>query len=174
MHAIDIRQSRPDDMAFIERLYPAAFPNEDLLPLVRTLLAGEPEILSLLASIDGALAGHILFTICGITGTPANAALLAPLAVASEWQKQGVGTALIREGLDRLEQAGVAQIFVLGDPAYYRRSGFKVETAIAPPYPLPGEWRGAWQSLSLGGATPPSQGKLLLPEVWLQPALWGV
>lgn len=173
MHEIETRQSRPDDMDFIERLYPAAFPDEDLVPLVSALLTGEPEILSLLASVDGELAGHVLFTMCGIAGNPSRAALLAPLAVAPEWQRQGVGTALIREGLNRFEQAGVAQIYVLGDPAYYGQSGFKTETTIAPPYKLPDEWRDAWQSLSLGGATPPDRGELLLPEVWMQPALWG-
>lgn len=173
MHAIETRPSCPEDMEFIERLYPAAFPEEDMLPLVSTLLAGEPEILSLVASIDGEPAGHILFTMCGVAGNPSGAALLAPLAVAPEWQRQGVGAALIREGLYRLEQASVGQVFVLGDPAYYGRSGFKAETAIAPPYPLPEEWRGAWQSVSLGGATPPDRGELLLPKEWMQPALWG-
>ena len=173
MRSIDIRQICPEEMEFIERLYPAAFPDEDLLPLVSTLLAREPEILSLIASIDRKPAGHILFTMCGITGSPSRAALLAPLAVALEWQKQGVGSALIRDGLNLLEQAGIGQVFVLGDPAYYGRHGFKAETAIAPPYPLPEQWRDAWQSLSLGSAPPPDRGELLLPELWMQPALWG-
>ena len=160
-------------MAFIERLYPDAFPDEDLLPLVRQLLTQEPGVLSLLASADGILAGHILFTTCAITDCDGTASMLAPLAVASAWQRQGVGTALIREGLAHLKSAGVNQVYVLGDPAYYGRSGFKPETGVAPPYSLPEEYRDAWQSLGLGPTPPPTHGKLLLPQVWMQPALWG-
>jgi len=173
MHAIDIRQSRSDDMASIEKLYPAAFPDEDLLPLVRTLLTEDPGILSLVAEAGDAIAGHILFTLCTNTGNDARAALLAPLAVAPEWQRKGIGSALIREGLSRLKRDGVTHVYVLGDPAYYGRSGFRPETGVAPPYPLPEEYREAWQSLGLESAPPPVDGKLNLPDVWMQPALWG-
>ncbi|MBU2487660.1 MAG: N-acetyltransferase [Alphaproteobacteria bacterium] len=173
MHNVEIRQSRPDDLASIEKLYPAAFPEEDLLPLVRQLLAEEPGILSLVAEAGDAMAGHILFTLCAITGSDARAALLAPLGVAPELQRKGIGSALIREGLSRLERDGVTHVYVLGDPAYYGRSGFRTETGVAPPYPLPEEHRDAWQSLGLGSAPPPVHGKLQLPDVWMQPALWG-
>ncbi|SOE11591.1 putative acetyltransferase [Hoeflea halophila] len=173
MHGLEIRDSRDSDLPAIESLYPRAFPDEDLLPLVRTLLAGEPGILSLVAIGGGPLAGHILFTPGAITGSESRAALLAPLAVAPEWQRQGVGTALIREGLSRLKQDGVAQVYVLGDPAYYGRSGFSQETGVTPPYPLLEEYRDAWQSLSSGSVPPPGQGKLMLPDAWMQPALWG-
>lgn len=173
MHAIDIRQSRPDDMASIEKLYPAAFPEEDLLPLVRQLLTEDPGILSLVAEAGDATVGHILFTPCAIIDSDARAALLAPLAVAPEWQRKGIGSALIREGLTRLEQDGVAHVYVLGDPAYYGHSGFRPETGVAPPYPLPEEYGEAWQSLGLGSATPPVHGKLKLPDVWMKPELWG-
>ena len=173
MQEIDIRHSRPDDIAFIERLYPAAFPDEDLLPLVRQLLADETGGLSLVAVLNHVVAGHIFFSICGVEGTAAKAALLGPLAVAPERQRQGIGTALIREGLKQLKPTGVARIFVLGDPAYYRRSGFATETGVAPPYPLPEQYRDAWQSLSLDAGADPAGGKLVVPEVWRQPALWG-
>ena len=173
MQTFEIRLSGPDDMASIERLYPAAFPEEDLLPLVRQLHAEAPGILSLVAEAGDAMAGHILFTLCAITGSDARAALLAPLAVAPEWQRKGIGSALIREGVERLKQAGVAQVYVLGDPAYYGRSGFRTETGVAPPYPLPEEYREAWQSLGLAPAPLPGHGTLVLPKVWMQPALWG-
>ena len=173
MHDIEIRPSRPEDLASIEKLYPAAFPDEDLLPLVRHLLAEEPGIVSLVAKAGGEIAGHILFTPCAITDSEAGAALLAPLAVAPEWQRKGIGSALIRDGLSRLKRDGVAHVYVLGDPAYYGRSGFKPETDVAPPYPLPAEYRDAWQSLGLGSAPLPGHGTLVLPKVWMQPALWG-
>jgi len=173
MHGFEIRNSRADDLPAIERLYPEAFPDEDLLPLVRRLLTHEPGIRSLVAESRQQVAGHILFTLCTISGSDIPAALLAPLAVAPAHQRQGVGTALISEGLKQLATEGISQVYVLGDPAYYGRSGFKPEIGIAPPYPLPDEYRAAWQSLSLGAALPPDHGKLKLPDVWMQPALWG-
>jgi putative acetyltransferase len=173
MDKIKIRQSLDTDMPALERLYPAAFPDEDLLPLVKHLLLHEPRILSLVAQAGEHLAGHILFTLCGITDSDIQTALLAPLAVAPMHQRQGIGTALIREGLQELGLKGVDQVFVLGDPAYYGRSGFEPETAVSPPYPLPEQWRQAWQSLSISSAPPANQGELLLPEAWMQPALWG-
>ena len=88
-------------------------------------------------------------------------------------QRKGIGSSLIREGLNRLKRDGVAHVYVLGDPAYYGRSGFRTETGVAPPYPLPEEYRDAWQSLSLPSAPLPGHGTLLLPKVWMQPALWG-
>ena len=173
---LNIRESLPSDLAAIERLYPDAFPDEDLLPLVRDLLREESMVLSLVGIIDKSLAGHVIFTTCGTTaGTDADTdklALLGPLAVAPVWQRQGIGTAIVRAGLQRLENAGVTQVYVLGDPAYYGRLGFVPEVGVTPPYPLPAEWDGAWQSMSLGGAEPPRRGKLSVPRPWRQPRLW--
>ena len=169
----EIRESLPGDRAAIESLYPAAFPDEDLLPLLRALLQEPAGVLSLVATVDAAIAGHVLFTNCGIAGTTEALALLGPLAVATARQRQGVGSALVRTGLQRLEDAGVAQVCVLGDPGYYGRFGFAPEEAVAPPCPLPGEWRAAWQSITLSHAEPSRPGTLTVPPPWQQPALWG-
>jgi putative acetyltransferase len=111
MSEFEIRRSRAEDLPAIEKLYPAAFPEEDLLPLVRQLLTEDAGILSLVAEAGGLTVGHILFTLCGISGSEARAALLAPLAVAPEWQRKGIGSALIRDGLTRLERDGVAHVY---------------------------------------------------------------
>jgi len=169
---IEIRESLPNDVALIEKLYPRAFPDEDLLPLVMELLREEPIVLSLVGIADNDLVGHVIFTTCSIAGRTDKVALLGPLAVAPAWQRQGIGSAIVRTGLRRLENAGMSQVYVLGDPAYYKRFGFEPDDGVAPPYPLAEEWRGAWQSLSLGSSKPDLHGKLSVPQPWRQHALW--
>ena len=172
MEKIEIRESLPSDIASIEKLYPNAFPDEDLLPLVKELLQETPIVLSLVGIVGTSLVGHVIFTTCVIAGDTDEVALLGPLAVVTAWQRQGIGSAIVRAGLQRLENTGVLQVYVLGDPAYYGRLGFVPEVGVMPPYPLPEEWRQAWQSINLRSPEPPSRGKLSVPQPWLQPALW--
>ena len=172
LEKIEIRESLSSDIASIEKLYQDAFPNEDLLPLVRELLPKTPIVLSLVGTIGTSLVGHVIFTTCGIAGNTHKVALLGPLAVATSWQRQGIGKAIVRAGLQRLDNTGVVQVYVLGDPAYYGRIGFVPEVAVTPPYPLPEEWDGAWQSINLHSTEPPGRGRLSVPQPWLQPALW--
>ena len=98
---------------------------------------------------------------------------MGPLAVAPTHQRQGIGSALVSNGLEKLEADGVSQVYVLGDPAYYGRLGFLPRSRVAPPYSLPEEWADAWQWMSLGNAEPLEVGKLIVPEFWRNPALWG-
>ena len=128
---VEIRESVAGDRAAIEALYPQAFPDEDLVPLVRALLAEGPAVLSLVAATGSGVAGHVLFTRCGLAGGTGAAALLAPLCVAPARQRQGIGSALARAGLRRLEDEGVGRVFVLGDPAYYGRLGFRPEGKVS-------------------------------------------
>ena len=170
--SFEIRESVSADRPAIESLYPEAFPDEDLLPLVRDLVPDTEVATSLVAVAAPGVIGHVIFTACGVVGSDVGAALLAPLAVARAWQRQGVGSAIVRAGLRRLEDSGVAVVCVLGDPAYYGRLGFARERLIEPPYPLPPEWDGAWQSRYLGAATASCAGRLSVPRQWRQPALW--
>ena len=169
---IDIRESAPHDVESIGALYPTAFPEEDLLPLVRDLLAATRDTLSLVGIMGNVLAGHIVFTICSVARKPDKVALLGPLAVAPACQRQGVGAALIHAGMRRMETAGMRRIFVLGDPGYYGRFGFAPDDGVTPPYRLPEEWRDAWQSHVFGDNGGPLQGELSVPQPWRHPALW--
>ena len=114
---IEIRENMQVDLAAIESLYPRVFPDEELLPLVRDLLRKAPVALSLVGTIDSRLVGHVIFTRCSVAGSSDRSALLGPLAVEPAWQRQGIGSALVQNGLRRLEYEGVSQVFVLGDPA---------------------------------------------------------
>jgi putative acetyltransferase len=166
-----LRPSVATDMPEILQIYPLAFPDEDLRGLIKELI-GRPDVASLVATIGGAVAGHVLFT-RGQTGNEAApSALLGPLAVTPAWQRSGIGSALILKGLENLKEAGVRVICVLGDPAYYKKFGFKVETGIIPPCPIPDTWRPAWQSLDMTSDADPVRGRLSLPEPWLRPWLW--
>jgi putative acetyltransferase len=169
---LEIRESVKADAAAIEALYPEAFPDEDLLPLVRDLLQDARIAVSLVGAIDLLIAGHVIFTKCGVVGNNIKAALLGPLAVAPAWQRQGIGSAIVCAGLQRLKDADVPLVCVLGDPAYYGRLGFVPETLVEPPFPLPTEWSGAWQSQNLDDTRVLRAGKLTVPPQWLQPALW--
>lgn len=169
---LEIRQSKRDDSAAIDSLYPAAFPDENLLPLVRDLLNDAVVALSIVGTIDSQIAGHAIFTKCGVVGHGLDIALLGPLAVAPAWQRQGIGAAIVWAGLRRLESCDVSLVCVLGDPAYYRRFGFLPEPLLEPPFPLPAEWKSAWQSKKLGETTTRRAGKLSVPPQWHKPALW--
>ena len=169
---LEIRKSRRNDVTAIESLYPEAFPDENLLPLVRDLLSDAALAISLVGTISTQIVGHAIFTRCGVVGNNLNAALLGPLVVAPAWQRQGIGSAIVRAGLRWLKDADVNQVYVLGDPAYYRRLGFLPESLVEPPFPLPAKWEGAWQSQDLRGTTTPCAGKLSVPSPWLQPTLW--
>jgi putative acetyltransferase len=167
-----IRESGPSDLAALESMYPRAFPDEDLVPLLRDLLPETDDRLSLVASIDSHLVGHVLFTRGRLAEANGSAALLGPLAVSPDRQRRGIGGALVREGLDQLGHEGVQQVFVLGDLAYYGRFGFAIEKDVLAPYELPAEWATAWQSLMLGSNSSPGSGKLMLPGAWMRPELW--
>ena len=169
---LEIRESAGSDAAQLEELYPQAFPDEDLLPLLRDLLDDGRVAMSLVATVDSKLAGHGVFTDCGVTGTDAKASLLGPLAVAPEYQRRGIGSAIVWAGLEALSVRGVELVCVLGDPAYYGRFGFVADARIEPPYRLPAEWSGAWQSLYLHSSKAPLSGKLAVPRPWRDPALW--
>jgi putative acetyltransferase len=164
-----VRPAHPGDMHALTRLYSAAFPDENLVPLVHEL-ADTAEVRSLIVEDAGTIAGHIAFSPCLIERDPARAALLGPLAIAPDHQRKGLGTKLVREGL-RLETGSRTTIaLVLGDPAYYGRFGFTRETAISAPYTLPDDWGPAWQSLTLGPTHP--AGRLVVPDPWRDPMLW--
>ena len=173
MEDLSVRASEPGDTKAIVAMYPLAFPEEDLVPLVKELLADSRIAMSLVGTLGSEVVGHAVFTRCGIQGANVSAALLGPVAVTPTAQKQGVGSGMIRHGLQLLANENVNTVLVLGDPAYYQRFGFLPDSRIAAPYPLPEEWRDAWQSMALGDGEAVPAGKLEVPDLWRQPALWG-
>lgn len=167
---VEIRQALPSDAPAIEALYPEAFPDEDLVPLVRDL-EGSAAI-SFVGVADNGLVAHAAFTQCSLTERTDKVALLGPVAVAPGRQRQGLGSALLRAGLRHLQDAGTDSVYVLGNPGYYGLLGFKPDDDVIPPFPLLEEWRGAWQSLSLSEHKTQLRGQLTVPQAWRRQALW--
>ena len=119
------REEQPGDIPAIHRLNAAAFPTEAEADLVDALREQNALTLSLVAEENGEILGHIAFSPM-TTASPSNLKLigLAPMAVVPERQNRGIGSALIREGIERCKQRGVDAIIVLGHPEYYPRFGF--------------------------------------------------
>jgi len=103
-----------------------AFGRPDEADLVDRLRRDGVVLLSLVAERGDAIAGHILFTRLPIHTATAvvDAVALAPLSVRSDVQRQGIGSALIKDGVNRLLDAGERIVIVVGDPRYYQRFGF--------------------------------------------------
>ena len=92
--------------------------------IVEALRAAGALTVSLVAEIEGRVVGHIAFSPIAISdGTPRWYGL-GPVSVLPEYQRQGIGSALIREGLARLRALGASGCCLVGHPGYYGRFGF--------------------------------------------------
>jgi putative acetyltransferase len=123
---VTIRPETLCDRVAVFRVHNLAFGREDEARLVDVLRAGGFVRLSLVAEIDGQIVGHVLFSELTIEGREGllSALALAPLAVVPEFQKQGIGSELVRRGLDLCREQGHRIAFVVGHPGFYPRFGF--------------------------------------------------
>lgn len=121
-----VREERPEDLAAVRRVNVRAFGRAAEAELVDALRARGRATLSLVAEDDGELLGHILFSPVAIESRVGTLAALglAPMAVVPERQRQGVGSLLVRHGLEHCRRAGHECVLVLGHPEYYPRFGF--------------------------------------------------
>lgn len=103
----------------------AAFETPAEAALVDALREQARPLVSLVAEDDAAIVGHVMFSPVSLGDRPALQIMgLAPVAVAPEHQRKGVGSALVRAGIERCKQLGVGAVVVLGHPSYYPRFGF--------------------------------------------------
>ena len=137
-----IRCENRCDYQAIAKLYQLAFERESEANLVDSIRLSERYIpeLALVAELDGAVVGHILFSYIDILGQETKQVLgLAPLAVQPEFQRQGIGSALVRVGLEAAAVRGESLVIVLGHPQFYSRFGFEssVNYGISSPFLAP-------------------------------------
>ena len=93
--------------------------------IIEALRAAKALTVSLVAELDGRIIGHIAFSPMTISDGTRNWYGLGPVSVSPEYQRKGVGKALIQEGLSRLKNLNAQGCCVVGHPEYYRKFGFQ-------------------------------------------------
>ena len=124
-----IRDEEQKDWAAVHAVNASAFETPAEADLVDALREQAHPVISLVAVEGGTIVGHIMFSPVSLSGHPGLKIMgLAPMAVAPEQQRKGIGSALVRAGLDRCKQLGFGAVVVLGHPEYYPRFGFLPST----------------------------------------------
>ena len=142
---LSIRSEKPEDYQSIYRVNELAFNGNVEAKLVNNLRKTKgfvPE-LSLVAIIDGEIVGHILFSIIHVQAETINVPVLslAPMAILPKYQKQGIGSKLVREGLKKCKELKYKAVILVGHPNYYPRFGFSTakEKGLKLPFEAPRE-----------------------------------
>ena len=129
---MDLREESPGDEEAVRAVQRRAFGEDGHGLVVTKLVDALRELittthgLSLVAELDGQVGGHVMFT-RSLLDAPrrlVDVQVLSPLGVLPEYQKRGVGSALVRHGLKAMAAQAVPAVFLEGDPAYYSRFGF--------------------------------------------------
>jgi putative acetyltransferase len=123
---MDIRSEKPEDLEAVRKVNIAAFGRENEANLVDSL-RGSASTFSFVAVQSDRIVGHLFFSLVAVEGKcSSNLSILglAPVAVLPNYQRQGIGTLLIREGLKECGRSGFHAVVVLGHPDFYPRFGF--------------------------------------------------
>lgn len=153
--AVEIRPEGPGDADAISDLTTAAFApmaysSGTEARIITDLRAAGALLLSLVAVEDGEIIGHVAFSPVTIDGRDIGWIGLGPVSAAPDRQREGIGSALIRDGLSRMKRAGHMGCVLLGDPAYYGRFGFGEKPGLI----LPDVPPAYFLALSFDGAMP--------------------
>lgn len=164
---------RPADAAAVDAVHVAAFGPAHgpvVVRLVRALRARflPDDGLSLVAAEGRKVVGHALFTraLLDASRAPVPVQVLSPLAVRPAFQGRGIGSVLVRTGLDLLTERGVPMVFLEGSPDYYSRFGFVQGGAHGfrkPSLRIPDA---GFQVVRLPGARDWMKGTLVYPDVF--------
>lgn len=152
---LEIRAEHPADAKVVRQVTEAAFETVEHSAgtegaIVDALREADALTVSLVALVGDEVVGHVAFSPVTIGGRHCDWFGLGPVSVRPEFQRKGIGDALIRQGLDRLRRVGARGCVVLGEPAYYARFGFATDARLL--YPgVPAEY---FQRLRFEGTLP--------------------
>jgi putative acetyltransferase len=166
---MDIRCESSADYAAIAEVNILAFGQENEAKLIEEIRSSQGYIpqLSLVAELDNLIVGHILFSYIDLIGEQSlQVVALAPLAVIPQFQKRGIGSALVQAGLKKANAIKEALVIVLGHPHFYTRFGFEpsVNYKITSPFPVPDD---VFMVKPLQNYQEKYQGKVVYPPAFL-------
>ncbi|SFF18224.1 putative acetyltransferase [Aureimonas phyllosphaerae] len=158
---IVLREMAPDELILIETIHATAFGRDEEARLPHAIISAGHDVISVVAVDGDYFVGHALFT--ALEGAE-KALALGPVAIVPDRQGEGIGARLVRHGLDLAQQRGWRSVFVLGDPAFYGRLGFRANLAKGAIVP----WAGPnFQALELvPGALAGWAGMLVYPDAF--------
>jgi putative acetyltransferase len=125
--SLDIREERPADVAAIRDVNTRAFNQDQEANIVDALRSNGASLLSLVATLDGQIVGHVFYSPASV-GDVMGAAL-GPMAVLPEHQRKGIGSRLVETGNRTVKDAGCPFVIVVGHAEYYPRFGFTPASA---------------------------------------------
>ena len=127
---IEIRIEAPGDYSAIHQVHVSAFGGDVEARLVELLRNRNKVSIALVAVVQAQVVGHIMFSPITVAHAPANfrGLGLAPVGVLPEFQNKGIGSSLIRAGLEVCKREGYDAVVLLGHPTYYPRFGFSIAT----------------------------------------------
>jgi putative acetyltransferase len=135
-----VRPESAEDHADVREVHAQAFGDGERVPdLVAALRAAKAPLtpLSLVATVDGRVVGHVMLSACRLDALPrlVDVFSLSPLGVRPEFQRQGIGTRLVADALAAADRQGVPLVFLEGSPLYYGPRGFSdaTESGFRPP-----------------------------------------
>lgn len=125
-----IRDEKIDDYESISEVTIAAFETMEISNhteqfIIEALRAAKALTISLVAEINGCVVGHIAFSPVTMSDGAKDWYGLGPVSVHPDFQRKGIGKALIREGLSRLKELKAKGCCLVGHPQYYRQFGFE-------------------------------------------------
>ena len=166
LQEILLRDETKDDAAVITAVTAAAFETLEISShteqfIVEALRSAKALTVSLVAEVDGRVVGHIAFSPVAMSDGTQNWYGLGPVSVLPEFQRMGIGKALIWEGLSRLKDLDAKGCCLVGHPQYYPKFGFENVTGLV----LAGVPPEAFFALSFDGRFP--QGNVMFHEAFM-------
>jgi putative acetyltransferase len=160
---ITIRNETDADVSTITEVTVAAFKTLEISNhteqfIIEALRDAKALTLSLVAEVGGNVVGHIAFSPVTISNGTMDWYGLGPVSVLPEYQRKGIGKALIEEGLSRLKDLGAKGCCLVGHPEYYKKFGFENVSSLV----LEGVPPEVFFALSFDGHSP--QGHVMFHE----------